>query len=435
MERSSSNSNLMAMSQTAPLTLTVYCDGACKGNPGPGGWGVQMQWPDGAIAEYCGHDAQTTNNRMELKAAAMAVKLAPAGSHLIIWTDSSYVQQGITSWLTGWKQRQWRKADGKPVFNEDLWRELDQAVISFKAQGGQIDWHWIKGHDGHAGNEAADALANRGAAGETLLPEQKEHKMQANQTQVATPINATELQVAMHPAIRVTTAEIKAQGERQLVLDTETTGLDARQGDRLIEIGLVELIGRKLTGVSWHVYLNPQRPVGESFKVHGLEDAFLADQPLFHEVVTHLLEFIGDSDLIAHNSGFDMAFLDYELRQHGHPPLTERVRVIDSLQLAKRRFPGQKNSLDALVKRFTVRQRERTYHGALLDAQILADVYLAMTGGQVSLQMSQQEQGQVEHRRIKGRKPRGVMGLSLQEQAAHEQYLAGLDNALWKTLA
>src|SRR5690606_27960927 len=138
--------------------VTLYVDGACRGNPGLGGWGVYIQHPDGQEQELWGGAPHTTNNRMELSAAIEGVKATNPAQPIIIWTDSNYVKQGMTDWLPGWKKKNWRKADGKPVINADLWQQLDQLCGNR-----DIDWRWIKGHAGHAGNERADALANRGA--------------------------------------------------------------------------------------------------------------------------------------------------------------------------------------------------------------------------------------------------------------------------------
>ncbi|RYZ48024.1 MAG: ribonuclease HI, partial [Sphingobacteriales bacterium] len=138
--------------------VTLYVDGACRGNPGIGGWGAYIQYPDGREQELCGSDPHTTNNRMELMAAIQGISALDAQHPLTVWTDSNYVKQGITEWIMGWKKKNWRKADGKPVINADLWQQLDQVC-----QGRTIDWRWIKGHAGHAGNERADQLANQGA--------------------------------------------------------------------------------------------------------------------------------------------------------------------------------------------------------------------------------------------------------------------------------
>jgi DNA polymerase-3 subunit epsilon len=174
---------------------------------------------------------------------------------------------------------------------------------------------------------------------------------------------------------------------RQVVLDTETTGIGHEQGHRVIEIGCVELIDRKLTGKHFHVYLNPQRLVDEgAFRVHGISDEFLQDKPLFAEKVSEFLQFVGGAELIIHNAPFDMGFLNSELKHiKWGKKLENYCQVIDTLVLAREKYPGQRNSLDALCKRYGIDHFNRQLHGALLDAEILAYVYLAMTGGQTNL--------------------------------------------------
>ncbi|STX51325.1 DNA polymerase III subunit epsilon [Legionella busanensis] len=174
---------------------------------------------------------------------------------------------------------------------------------------------------------------------------------------------------------------------RQIVLDTETTGIDPQNGHRIIEIGCVELIDRKLTGNNYHVYLNPEREVDEgAFKVHGISTEFLADKPKFCDVVEELIAFIKDAELIIHNAAFDIGFLNAELTLLKHPhQMHKYCKVLDTLLLAREKHPGQRNSLDALCKRYEIDNSNRQLHGALLDAEILALVYLAMTGGQTSL--------------------------------------------------
>lgn len=174
---------------------------------------------------------------------------------------------------------------------------------------------------------------------------------------------------------------------RQIVLDTETTGIGHEHGHRIIEIGCVEMIDRKLTGQHFHVYLNPQRPVDEgAFRIHGLSAEFLQDKPLFKAVLKDLLAFIEGSELIIHNAPFDVGFINAELaRAKWAHTLEEHCSIFDTLTMARKKHPGQRNSLDALCKRYAVDNANRTLHGALLDAEILASVYLAMTGGQVSL--------------------------------------------------
>ncbi len=175
---------------------------------------------------------------------------------------------------------------------------------------------------------------------------------------------------------------------RQVVLDTETTGLQTEAGDRIIEIGCIELIDRKLTQRTFHRYVNPERAVGPgALEIHGIDDELLSMQPLFEDVATEFLEFVDGAELIIHNADFDVGFINHELQRLGTPTrdIRERCQVLDTLALARRMHPGQKNSLDALAKRYHVDNSQRQLHGALLDAGILADVYLAMTGGQSSL--------------------------------------------------
>ena len=177
---------------------------------------------------------------------------------------------------------------------------------------------------------------------------------------------------------------------RQVVLDTETTGLDAASGHRIIEIGCVELIDRKLTGRHYNQYVNPQRSSDEeAVAVHGITDEFLSDKPVYPQIAQAFYEFIEGAELIIHNAPFDTGFIDHELKRLGHRVRTigSICSVIDSLALARQKHPGQKNSLDALCKRYMIDNSRRALHGALLDSEILADVYLAMTGGQTALHL------------------------------------------------
>jgi DNA polymerase-3 subunit epsilon len=180
--------------------------------------------------------------------------------------------------------------------------------------------------------------------------------------------------------------------QRQIILDTETTGLSPEKGDRLIEIGCLELVNRKLSGRSLHLYVNPDRLVGEgALKVHGISNDFLEDKPRFYEVVEEIMEFIAGAELIIHNAEFDLGFLNYELsllRRNPYGRIQDHATVLDTLVLARQLHPGQRNSLDALCKRYQVNNTHRTLHGALLDAEILANVYLLMTGGQEQLFVS-----------------------------------------------
>lgn len=174
---------------------------------------------------------------------------------------------------------------------------------------------------------------------------------------------------------------------RQIVLDTETTGLSAREGHRIIEVGAIEIVARRITDRRLHHYVNPERDSDEgALAVHGLTAEFLADKPKFGEIADELLAFVQDAEVIIHNASFDLEFLDEELKRLGRPPFASHcAKVTDSLQLARELHPGKRNSLDALCERYGVSNRHRTLHGALLDAGLLADVYLAMTRGQDSL--------------------------------------------------
>lgn len=173
---------------------------------------------------------------------------------------------------------------------------------------------------------------------------------------------------------------------RQIILDTETTGMDPATGDRIVEIGCVEMVDRLLTGNHFHAYINPERDMPiEAFNVHGLSSDFLSDQPVFANVAQDFLDYIDGGELIIHNATFDMKFLDYELKLLGKQSLSSQCSVIDTLKVARDLYPGQRNNLDALCKRLGIDNSKRTLHGALLDSEILAQVYLAMTGGQDSL--------------------------------------------------
>ena len=178
---------------------------------------------------------------------------------------------------------------------------------------------------------------------------------------------------------------------RQIVLDTETTGLEPRLGHRIIEIGCVEVIDRKVTGNRYHQYINPEREIDEgAVEVHGITTAFLADKPRFTDIVDDFLTFIRGAELVIHNAPFDVGFIDHELSQLNQQQhhIENICTVIDTLVLARKMHPGQKNNLDALCKRYDIDNSQRDLHGALLDAEILADTYLAMTGGQTMLSLS-----------------------------------------------
>ncbi len=232
---------------------------------------------------------------------------------------------------------------------------------------------------------------------------------------------------------------------RQVFLDTETTGLSPDGGDRVIEIGCIEMVNRRLSGHSKHFYLNPERPSSEdAIKVHGLTDAFLADKPRFAEVADELLDWLAGAEIVIHNAAFDVGFLDAELRRLSRPRFTSHVaRVIDSLQMARNQFPGKSNSLDALCRRLEVDNTGRTLHGALLDAGLLAEVYLRMTRGQDSLVIEAQEShpGAVGVPAIDlASYTLAAVAVPADERAAHEAVLAELDKASggktqWRRLA
>lgn len=181
--------------------------------------------------------------------------------------------------------------------------------------------------------------------------------------------------------------------QRQIVLDTETTGLSTADDHRIIEIGCVELVNRRLTGETFHQYINPQREIDAgAIEVHGITNESLADKPLFADIATDFLRFIEGAELIIHNAAFDVGFLNHELTKLGHTTKIDDIcSVMDTLKLARDKHPGQKNNLDALCKRYGVDNSNRELHGALLDAEILADVYLMMTGGQVSLSLAAEQ--------------------------------------------
>lgn len=225
---------------------------------------------------------------------------------------------------------------------------------------------------------------------------------------------------------------------REIVFDTETTGLDPLQGHRVVEIGCVELLNHVPTGRSWQSYLDPERemPV-EAAMVHGLTDEFLARQPLFSEVADAFLQFIGDAPLIAHNAGFDLGFVNAELARHGFAPLA-MDRVVDTLPIARKMFPGAPASLDALCKRFGVDATGRQLHGALLDARLLADVYLELRGGrQPDLAIAvaaTSETDEVETREREFLAPR-AHAPSEEELHAHEAFLAQIKDPLWRRSA
>jgi len=219
---------------------------------------------------------------------------------------------------------------------------------------------------------------------------------------------------------------------RQIVLDTETTGLNARLGDRVIEIGCVEIVGRGVTEQTFHRYINPERDVEEgAAKVHGLTREFLGDKPRFAEIAREFVEYVQGAELVIHNAEFDLEFLDRELALAGlGRTLDHAAGVVDTLALARELHPGRRNSLDALCERYLVDNRHRTLHGALLDARLLAEVYLAMTRGQESLVMELETPAATAVAAASvDRSMLRVVRATAEERAAHEGILDGIDKA------
>ncbi len=226
---------------------------------------------------------------------------------------------------------------------------------------------------------------------------------------------------------------------REIVLDTETTGREVSDGERLVEIGCVELLGHLPTGRTWHAYIDPEHPVSEgAFAVHGLSNQFLSNHPVFAELAESFLDFIGDAPLVIHNAPFDMGFLNMELARLGLPEIPMR-QAVDTLMMARRKFPGSPASLDALCKRFNVDASERTLHGARLDAELLADVYLELVGGrQPGLTLVVGQAAPVHHEgespapaRRYQRTPR-VSAPSEAETARHDAMLDTLKDPIWR---
>lgn len=234
---------------------------------------------------------------------------------------------------------------------------------------------------------------------------------------------------------------------RQVVLDTETTGLEPSDGHRIIEIGCVELLDRRLTGNTYHQYLQPDREIDAgAVEVHGITNEVLADKPRFADVAAEFLDFIRGAELVIHNAPFDVGFIDHEFALLKNSPGTvaQHCMVLDTLVMARHMHPGQRNSLDALCRRYDIDNSQRDLHGALLDAEILADVYLAMTGGQVSLSLDSQvdvqgEQRSVIRRVAATRKPLRVIRAGAEEARAHAARLDAIEKAaattcIWRQL-
>lgn len=235
---------------------------------------------------------------------------------------------------------------------------------------------------------------------------------------------------------------------RQVILDTETTGLEAAQGHRIIEIGCVEVVERKFTGRTYHQYINPQREIDDAaMEVHGITNESLQDKPLFEQIIEEFLEFIKGAELVIHNAPFDVGFLDHEFKRVGKQwgQIRDHSTVLDTLVMARKKHPGQKNNLDALCKRYFIDNGHRELHGALLDAEILADVYLAMTGGQIMLSLAGEEEAGESGAVIASRKPVSmerpalkVVKATAEEVERHSRALKIIDQAsgsscLWLT--
>jgi len=228
---------------------------------------------------------------------------------------------------------------------------------------------------------------------------------------------------------------------REIVLDTETTGFDPADGHRIIEIGCVELVNHVPTGNHLQLYINPEREIpADATAIHGITNEFVADKPIFSQVYSDFIEFLGkDSKLVIHNAEFDMKFLNHELKEVGHPSLSWS-RVIDTLAMARQKFPGSPANLDALCRRFSIDNTERTYHGALLDSELLAEVYLELLGGRqhgLGLASDKQSQGTTKSEGVDierpFREPR-PHAPSEEELAAHQQMLEKIGDSLWEKI-
>lgn len=236
---------------------------------------------------------------------------------------------------------------------------------------------------------------------------------------------------------------------RQVVLDTETTGLEPSQGHRIIEIGCVELVSRRITQQRYHQYINPERAIDEgALEVHGISNTFLADKPVFFQIVDDFLEFVRGAELIIHNAPFDVGFINHELNlvNSALGRIEDHCKITDTLTMARQMHPGQRNSLDALCKRYNIDNAHRELHGALLDAEILADVYLAMTGGQTALSFQADESGHGESARqdlvdvpqqVQRDRKLKVIAATSEELEQHEHRLDAIDQSsdgstLWR---
>ncbi len=217
--------------------------------------------------------------------------------------------------------------------------------------------------------------------------------------------------------------------KRQIILDTETTGINPQEGHRIIEIGCVEMFNRRLTGNNFHIYLNPDRFIEqEAINIHGITNEFVADKQRFRDIAQQFFDYVQGAELVIHNAAFDVGFINHEFKLLAEPlpPVDSVCAILDTLKLARDLHPGQKNNLDALCRRYDIINSHRTFHGALLDAEILADVYLAMTGGQVSLNLASNSGNEQNNQQQIGLVRRGalkVVSASADELAAHEKRL------------
>lgn len=249
--------------------------------------------------------------------------------------------------------------------------------------------------------------------------------------------------------------------KKQVVLDTETTGMNKfgapHEGHKIIEIGAVEIINRRLTNNQFHVYLNPNRSIDlEAFKIHGITDQFLLNKPIFSDIVKEFLIFIRDSELIIHNASFDIGFLNHELKNShkNYKKIESYCTIIDSLKIARQMFPGQRNSLDALCERYSIDKSQRALHNALIDAKILAHIFLLMTGGQIQIDFAENLKTQIPNTKINDalrstlstkeslninkKKSLKIIYANSTEQLEHEKYLNAMEklykNCLWKKI-
>ncbi|KOR30406.1 hypothetical protein TI04_05985 [Achromatium sp. WMS2] len=407
--------------------VEIYADGACKGNPGPGGWGVIIRI-DGTDRELCGGDPYTTNNRMELMAVIKGLETLSAPSNVHIITDSKYVKEGMTKYIDKWISTGKLFSQKKSFKNYDLWERLYKLASAQQ----KVEWSWVRGHSGHPENERADWLANQGVStiGKTVESTAMDNIDLSDFTSENSDLEHFNGII-----------DEQVHNKRQIVLDTETTGLSAEQGHRIIEIGAVELVNRRLTGNNFHHYLQPEREIDAgAIQVHGITREALADKPLFSSIAAELIDYLRGAELIMHNAQFDIGFLNAELKRWCDSidkpaiSITDICSVVDTLDMARREYPGQRNSLDILCKRYNIDNSKRTLHGALLDAELLANVYLAMTGGQTTLIWM--SEGNVNNgtsnssSKVKSRRENlslPVIQANAEESSSHQQLLQRID--------